>query len=136
MTIAQRALIQDILHRFKNIAVVGLSPEAERPSHYVSEYMISKGFNIVGIRPHFKGQILQCPIYNSLQDIPGPLEIVNVFRQSSAVPEIVDEAIRLKAKVLWLQDGVSHPEAEERAETAGIVVISNDCIMRRAREFL
>jgi predicted CoA-binding protein len=119
---------EEILKKYKKIAVVGLSPDTSRPSYGVTKYMIGQGYDVVGVRPGTKS-ILDRPCYPSLSEVPGPLEIVNVFRAREFVPEIVDEAIRLKAKALWLQQGVYNDEAEEKAKKAGLLVVSDRCIL-------
>lgn len=124
--------IRELLTQYRSIAVVGLSPKADRPSHGVTRYLISQGYEICGIRPG-GAKILDRPVYGSLTEVPGPLEIVDVFRSSDAVPEIVDQVIALGAKVLWLQEGVTSPEAEARARAAGIWVISDRCILKEHR---
>lgn len=120
--------VEKILKTFKKIAVVGLSPDSNRPSYGVTRYMISQGYDVVGVRPGSK-EILGRPCYESLDKVPGPLEIVNVFRAREFVPAIVDEAIRLKAKALWLQQGVYDDAAEEKARKAGLLVVSDRCIL-------
>lgn len=122
-------VIRDVLKKYRKIAVIGISPRAERPSYYVTEYMIDQGYEIYGVRPAQK-EILGRPCYPKVSDVPGPLEIVDVFRASEAIPEVVEEILPLKPKVLWLQSGITHPEAEERARAAGITVISNRCILQ------
>lgn len=119
----------DVLTKYKKIAVVGLSPQPHRPSHGVSRYMIEQGYDVVGVRPG-ADTILGRPCYASLRDVPGPLEIVDVFRASEAIPELVDELIALSPKVLWLQEGVTHDVAEAKARQAGIIVVSNRCILK------
>jgi hypothetical protein len=121
--------IYRILSHFKNVTVVGLSPDPERPSHEIAEYLITEDYEVNGVRPG-EEEILGVPVYPSLRDVPGPLQIVNVFRASKHIPALVDELVPLGAKVLWLQEGVSHPEAERKARSAGIFVISNRCIMK------
>jgi predicted CoA-binding protein len=122
-------VIRDVLTRYKRIAVIGLSPRPERASYHVTKYMIDAGYEIFGVRPAQK-EILGRPCYASISEVPKPLEIVDVFRASEAIPELVDELLPLKPKVLWLQEGVSHPEAERKASAAGIVVISDRCILK------
>lgn len=117
---------------YKKIAVIGLSPDPARASYGVTQYMIDQGFEVSGVRPGTK-EILGRPCYESLSQVPGPIEIVDVFRASDAVPEIVDEAIKVKAKVLWLQEGVVHPEAEKKAQAAGMIVVSDQCILKLHR---
>lgn len=121
--------IKTVLTKYQKVAVVGISPDPGRPSHDVASYLIEHGFDVVGVRPGEK-QVLGRPCYPSLADVPGPLEIVDVFRAPEHVPAIVEEAIRLKAKVLWLQEGVTHASAGEKAKKAGLVVISNRCMLK------
>lgn len=123
------AQIKEALTKYKKIAVIGLSPDPHRASNGVTKYMIREGYEIVGVRPETK-EILGKPCYSRIEDVPRPLEIVDVFRRSDAVPEIVDIIIPLKPKLLWLQLGVTHPEAEAKAEKAGILVVSNKCILQ------
>jgi uncharacterized protein len=125
--------IPTILSRYRKIAVVGLSPNESRPSHGVTEYMIHQGYEITGVRPGVD-EILVRPCYRALRDLPEPPEIVNVFRSPEHVPAIVDEAIAAGAKVLWLQEGVAHPDAERRAREAGLEVISDRCILKAHRK--
>ncbi len=124
--------IPQILSKFKTIAVVGLSDKPEKPSHSVSKYMLEAGYTIVPVNPmHDKVFGLNC--YPSLLQLPdevkSSVEIVNVFRKPSDVPPIVDEAIRIGAKVIWLQLGITHEEAAEKARQHGIVVVQNRCIL-------
>jgi predicted CoA-binding protein len=119
---------QEVLRIYKKIAVVGLSPNPDRPSHYVSEHMIENGYEVVGVNPG-QTEILDRPVYPKLSDVPGPLEIVAVFRASEYLPEVVDDAIARKPKVLWIQLGIHDPEAEAKAEKNGIEVIRQRCLM-------
>jgi uncharacterized protein len=124
-----------ILTEYKRVAMVGLSANPFRPSHFVAIYLISQGFDVIPVNPREKS-ILGRTCYPSLLDIPGPVDIVDVFRDPSAVPAIVEEAIQIKAKVLWLQLGVIHEEAAERARAAGITVIMDRCMkIEHARLF-
>lgn len=118
----------EILNKYSKIAVLGMSPNPDRPSHYVSEHMINSGYEVVGVNPG-QTEILGQKIYGTLSEVPGPLEIVNVFRASVYLREIVEEAISLKPKVLWIQLGISDPDAEALAEKAGIEVVREKCIM-------
>ena len=120
------------MKKYKKIAVVGLSPDSHRASYGVTSYMIDVGYDVVGVRPGSK-EILGRPCYPSLKDVPGPLEIVNVFRAPEHVPAIVREAIALKAKAIWLQEGVYHDEAEDEARKAGLLVVSDRCILKEHR---
>ena len=120
----------DRILALKTFAVVGLSPKPERPSYYVSEYLQERGYKIVPVNPGQK-KILGETCYPSVADIPFPVDAVVVFRRpEEALPPIL-EAIAAKAKALWLQDGVYHDEGERLAREAGMLVVSNDCLMRR-----
>ena len=112
------------------IAVVGLSPKPERPSHYVSEYLKAQGYKIVPVNPgHLK--ILGETCWPSVSAIPFPVDVVAVFRRPEEALTPILEAIAMKAKAVWLQDGVEHAEGERMAREAGLLVVSNDCLMRR-----
>ena len=112
------------------IAVVGLSPKPERPSHYVSEYLQEHGYKIVPVNPGHK-EILGEACWPSVAAIPFPVEVVAVFRRPEEALTPILEAIAKKAKAVWLQDGVHHDEGERMARAAGLLVVSNDCLMRR-----
>ncbi len=120
--------IREILATYRRIAVVGLSNRASMPSHYVSEYMIAHGYEITPVNPH-ADEVLGLPCYPSLTAVPTPVpEIVNIFRRSDQVGPIVDEAIRVGAKVIWMQMGIYDEAAAERARAAGLEVIQGQCI--------
>lgn len=114
----------------KTIAVVGLSPKEERPSNRVARYLMEQGYEIIPVNPGHD-EILGQKCYPSLKDIPVSVDVVDVFRNPDAVPPIVDAAIKINAKALWLQDGVIHEEAALKAEKAGLLVVMNDCMLRR-----
>jgi len=124
--------IKQILDDHKTIAVVGLSPQNSRPSYRVAEYMQNHGYQICGVRPGGVQEILNSPCFESLTDVHGTYEIVDVFRASEHIPQVVDQVLAVKdklgIKVLWLQLGIEHPEAEKKAQEAGLKVISNKCI--------
>lgn len=111
------------------IAVVGMSPKPERPSHYVSEYMKEQGYTIVPVNPGHT-EILGERCWPSVADIPFPVDVVCVFRRPEEALTPILEAIAKKAKAVWLQDGVYHDEGERMARGAGLLVVSNDCMMR------
>lgn len=125
--------VRQILTQYKVIAVVGLSDKPDRPSYGVSEYMQSQGYRIIPVNPAAKGEILGEKVYASLKEIPEPVEIVDVFRKPDAVPEIVDEAIAIGAKVVWLQDGIVDNAAAEKARKAGLQVVQSKCVLREHR---
>ena len=112
------------------LAVVGLSPKPERPSHYVSEYLQQHGYKIVPVNPGQR-EILGEKCWPSVADIPFPVDVVVVFRRPEEALQPILEAIAKKAKAVWLQDGVYHDEGERMAREAGLLVVSNDCMMRR-----
>jgi len=123
---------QDIQKIFgmNTIAVVGMSPKLERPSHYVAMYMKEKGYTIYPVNPgHREIAGLRC--YPSLSEIPVDLDIVNVFRRPEHVLPIAKATIELGAKALWLQDGVINEEAAQLTEEAGLMVVMNDCMLRQ-----
>src|SRR5258706_9777430 len=126
---ATDAEIADILRTTKTIAVVGLSPKPDRPSHSVTVYMMDQGYTIIPVNPGH-AEILGEKAYKSLLDVPGPIDIVDIFREPAAVPEIVDQAIQKKAKVIWMQEGIVHNEAAEKARKAGLKVVINKCIYK------
>lgn len=112
------------------IAVVGLSPKPERPSYFVSAYLQEHGYKIVPVNPGHR-EILGEKCFPSVADIPFPVDVVAVFRRpEEALPPIL-EAIAKKAQAVWLQDGVYHGHGERLAREAGLLVVSNDCLMRR-----
>jgi uncharacterized protein len=125
----------DILRKYKTIAVVGLSNNPMRPSHGVSEYMQQQGYRIIPVNPGH-AQILGEKSYRTLEDIPEPVDIVNIFRRSEMIPPVVDSAIAIGAKVVWMQEGIQHEEAAEKARAAGLEVVMNTCILKVHRRML
>lgn len=121
--------IAALLRSSKTIAVIGLSPKPERPSHSVSAYMQAHGYKILPVNPG-QTEILGEKVYKSLLEVPGRVDIVDIFREPSAVPEIVDQAIAIKAKSIWMQEGIVHNAAAEKARAAGLVVVMNKCIYK------
>jgi predicted CoA-binding protein len=121
--------IKEILETYKNIAVVGLSSHTWRASYGVSRFMQSAGYNITPVNPNEK-EVLGQKAYESLDDVPGPIEIVDIFRRSEHVPDIVEAAIRRNAKVIWMQEGVINEPAAERARQAGLDVVMDMCILK------
>ena len=116
-----------ILKQYRRIAMVGLSANAYRPSHFAALYMKAAGYQIFPVNPRER-EILGRKCYATLAELPAPLEIVDIFRESSAVPAIVEEAIAAGAKVIWMQQGIVHNEAAAKAKAAGLAVIQNKCI--------
>src|SRR6185436_19494658 len=116
-----------ILKNAKTIAVVGLSGNRWRPSYSVSEYMQSMGYRIIPVNPE-ETEVLGEKAYASLDDVTVPVDIVNIFRKPEFVPDIVDAAIRIGAKCVWMQEGVVHEEAAAKARAAGLEVVMDHCI--------
>ncbi|GAB7057581.1 CoA-binding protein [Paenibacillus naphthalenovorans] len=123
-----REAIKEILVNAKNIAVVGLSDKPDRESYMVSEAMQKKGYRIIPVNPMVSGTILGEACYKSLADIPEPVDIVNVFRRSEQTVPVAEEAVRIGAKVLWLQLGIYNEEAADIAKAGGLEVIMDRCI--------
>jgi predicted CoA-binding protein len=119
--------IFDILTKYKRIAVVGLSSSPARPSYGVSEYMQSAGYQIVPVNPN-ETDVLGEPSYASLEDVPQKIEIVDIFRRPEEVPPVVDAAIQVGAKVVWMQLGIISEAAAEKARGAGIIVVMDACL--------
>jgi predicted CoA-binding protein len=124
-----------ILECYHRIAMVGLSSNPFRPSHFAAIYLLSEGYDVIPVNPR-ESQVLGRRCYPSLTAVPGPIEVVDIFREPAAVPEIVEEAIAIGAKVVWMQLGVIHDEAAEKAQNAGLEVVMDRCMkIEHARFF-
>ena len=121
------------IFQMKTIAVVGMSPKPERPSHYVAMYMKEQGYNIIPVNPGHN-EIAGMKSFPSLLDIPQTIDVVDVFRRSEYVLPIAESAVTVCAKALWLQDGVINKDGATLAEKAGLLVVMNDCMLRRHRQ--
>ncbi len=130
-------VIQEILKSAKTIAVVGLSASPIRPSYGVAAYMQQQGYRIIPVNPTIHGALGE-KAHKTLADIPAgeKIDVVDVFRKPEAVPEIVDEVIRLKIPYLWLQETVIHEEAANKAEAAGVKVVMDRCILKDHRKYM
>jgi uncharacterized protein len=124
------SVVDRILGQTRTIAVVGLSPDRMRPSHGVARYLQQAGYRIIPVNPGISAALGE-KAYPALRDVPEPVDLVDVFRRSAYVSAIVDEAIAIGAKAIWMQDGVVDEEAAARARAAGLDVVMDDCIMRR-----
>jgi predicted CoA-binding protein len=129
--------IKDILRNFNTIAVVGISPKEDRPSYIVASYLKSKGYRIIPVRPD-GDDILGEKVYHSLSEIPKEIgvEVVDIFRRSEDVPPVVEEAVQRGAKAIWMQEGVIHKEAAEKAEKAGLKVVMDRCMKKDHQRLL
>jgi hypothetical protein len=128
--------IGEILEKYKTLAVVGLSSKPSRPSYGVSAYMLASGYRIIPVNPK-EENVLGQKSCRTLDEVPEPLEVVVIFRKSEYVPEVVEAAIRKGAKVIWMQEGVIHEDAAQRARAAGLQVIMDRCILKEhAKRFV
>ena len=125
----------EMLRAARTIAVVGLSSKRMRPSYGVAAYLQRHGYRIIPVNPA-ETEVLGEKAYASLSEVPERIDIVDVFRRSDAVPEVVDEAVRLGVPYLWLQEDVIHEIAAERARAAGIKVVMDRCILKEHRRLL
>jgi predicted CoA-binding protein len=125
---ASADVILELLKQYKTIAVVGLSSNPMRPSFGVTEYMQEAGYRIIPVNPN-EAEVLGEKSYARLEDVPEKVEIVNIFRRAVDVPPVVESAIRIGAKAVWMQQGIEHEEAADKARAAGMVVIEDACIL-------
>jgi len=125
--------ITEILKTPKTIAVVGLSSNPMRPSHGVTAYMQAAGYRIIPVNPN-ETEVLGEKSYARLEDVPEKIDIVDIFRRAEEVPRVVESAIRVGAKVVWMQLGIESEEAAEKARAAGLVVIEDACILMEHRK--
>jgi len=119
-----------VMDRYKTIAVVGCSTNPEKPGHYVPKYLKEYGYTVIPVNPMAKGEILGQKVYAGLKEIPQKIDIVDIFRPPKDVPPIVEDAIAIGAKVVWMQEGIVNNAAAERAKAAGLTVIMDKCMMK------
>ncbi len=124
--------IGDLLRRARNIAVVGLSNSPFRASHGVAAYMQSQGYHIIPVNPTITDSLGESS-YPSLLDVKEKIDIVDIFRRPEFVPAVVEQAIQLKVPAIWMQEGVIHEQAAEKARRAGIFVVMDRCILKEHR---
>lgn len=123
---------EQILRSFRRVAVVGISDNPSRPSFGVASYLRAAGFEIVPVNPNLSAWV-DLPCYPSLRDVPAPIEVVDIFRRSELVEPVVDEAIAVRARAIWMQDGVVHAAAAAKARAAGLLVVMDRCMLRDHR---
>ena len=128
-------VVAELLRSARTIAVVGLSSSRFRPSYGVSQYMQSAGYRIIPVNPNER-EALGEKAYARLEDIPEKIDIVNIFRRSEFVPEVVESAIRIGARAVWMQEGVVNEDAAKRARQAGLLVIMDHCILKEHRRLV
>jgi len=127
--------ITEVLRNSRTIAVVGLSSSRLRASYGVSQYLQSAGYRIIPVNPNER-EVLGEKAYARLEDVPEKIDIVDVFRRSEFVPPVVDSAIRVGARAIWMQEGVYDEAAAERARAVGLFVIMDSCILKEHRRLL
>ena len=129
--------LKDTLRNLKTVAVIGISPKEDRPSYIVASYLKSKGYRIIPVRPDGE-EILGEKVYHHLSEIPKEIgvDVIDIFRRSEEIPPIVEEAIQRGAKVVWMQEGVIHKEAGEKAVKAGLKVVMDRCMKKEHQRLL
>ena len=128
-------LEEDILRKYKTVAVVGLSSNPERPSHRVARYLKEHGYCIIPVNPR-ETEVLGEKAYPDLCAVPEPIEVVDIFREAKAVPRVVAQAMYVGAKAVWMQEGIVHQAAAARARRAGIAVVMDHCMMKEHRRIM
>jgi uncharacterized protein len=120
--------VRKLLESARRIVVVGLSPKTHRDSHHVARYLLERGYEIVPVYPR-EEEILGQKVYRRIQDVPGPVDLVDVFRRSEELPAVVDDALAAHAPALWLQLDCIDQAGAERAAAAGVTVVMDRCLM-------
>ncbi len=123
------AAIKEILTRYRTVAIVGASPTPERPSHRVADFLKKEGFRVIPVTPN-SDQVVGEKAYPDLVSVPVPVEVVNIFRRPIDVPPLVDQAIAIGAKVVWMQEGIIHTSAADKARKAGLTVVMDRCMRK------
>lgn len=123
----ESADIDRVLSQYRTVAVVGVSPDPDRPSHVVADFLKAQGYRMIPVTPK-GGVILGETVYPNLTSIPEKVEVVDIFRRPEDVPPIVDEAISIGAKVVWMQEGIVNEEAAAKARAAGLTVVVDHCM--------
>ena len=118
-----------ILKSFRNIAMVGVSANSEKPSNIVFKYLTAHGYNVIPVNPTID-ELLGKKCYASLSAIPEKVEVVDIFRRSEDIPPIVEEAIKIGAKAIWMQEGIINNSAAEKAQSAGLLVVMDKCMRK------
>jgi len=126
---------EEILSKYKTVAVVGLSSNPERPSHRVARYLKGQGYRIIPVNPR-ETEVLGEKAYPDLCAVPDPIEVVDIFREAKAVPRVVAQAMYVGAKAVWMQEGIVHEAAAARARRAGMAVVMDHCMMKEHRRIM
>ena len=117
------------IFRLKRIVVVGMSRNPAKPAHYVPMYLREKGYEIIPVNPMAR-EIGGLKTYNNIEEVPGEIDVIDIFRPSEEAPKIIEQAIKRRPKVIWLQEGIYHPDAAKLARKAGIKIVWNRCMKR------
>jgi predicted CoA-binding protein len=128
-------LEEEILDKYKTVAVVGLSSNPERPSHRVARYLKEQGYRIIPVNPR-ETEVLGEKFYPDLCAVPDPIDVVDIFRKAKAVPRVVAQAMYVDAKAVWMQEGIVHEAAAARARRAGMGVVMDRCMMKEHRRIM
>jgi predicted CoA-binding protein len=131
----EREVIEKILKESRTIAVVGLSSNAERPSHEVAHYLQNRGYRIIPVNPN-ASEVLGERAYPDLLSVPDRVDVVDIFRRPEAVPPIVGQAIKIGAKAIWMQEGIRNPGAAEQAQASGLLVVMDRCMMEEVKRLI
>lgn len=126
---------EEILDKYHTIAVVGASVNPERPSHRVTGYLMEHGYQVIPVNPNAR-EVLGETSYPSLSSIPGEVEVVDIFRRSEEVMPIVDEAIKIGARAIWMQEGIVNEAAAAKARDAGLLVVMDKCMFKEHRRLV
>jgi len=129
------AVEQEILSKYRTVAVVGLSSNPERASHRVARYLKEQGYHIIPVNPR-ETEVLGEKAYPDLCAVPEPIEVVDIFREAKAVPRVVAQAMYVGAKAVWMQEGIVHQAAAARARRAGMAVVMDRCMMKEHRRIM
>lgn len=127
--------IEEILKGSRTVAVVGVSPQEDRPSHGVARYLKQQGYRIIPVNPQ-AAEVLGEKSYSSLSAVPVPVDVVDIFRRAEDVPPIVNEAVQMRAKVIWMQEGIVHEAAAARARKAGLDVVMDRCMLKEHKRII
>ncbi|MCX8202773.1 MAG: CoA-binding protein [Nitrososphaeria archaeon] len=119
----------------RRVVVVGMSRDPAKPAHYVPKYLLDKGYEVIPVNPT-ADEILGLKVHKSLAEVKGPVDVVDVFRPSEEVPEVVREAVKLNPKAIWLQEGIYHPEAVEIARKHRVTIVWDRCMMKEHRRLI
>jgi len=124
-----KALIEKILAQSRTIAVVGISDKTERPSYKVAKYLKEHGYRIIPVNPRLD-EVLGEKCYSNLREIPEKVDVVDIFRKPEDIDPIVDSAISIGAKAIWMQEGITNDEAAEKAKSAGLMAVMDRCMLK------